>query len=203
MNKSDSIAKLSLSLVKAQGEMPVVKQNSVNPFLKNKYADLGAVIETSRPILAKHGLAIVQFPVSVEDKIGVTSTLIHESGEWIEDTIFISVSDGKGLSSAQNSGVVISYLRRYSWSSILGLYADEDTDGGHPKPEAKTSEPTSKPKAEPMTLERAQAMTTADGKKYGDLTRADLDRIKDNAAAPEEKKQAARLLIAQLIKEGK
>lgn len=69
--------------------------------------------------------------------------------------------------------------------------------------EAKTSEPTSKPKAEPMTLERAQAMTTADGKKYGDLTRADLDRIKDNKAAPEEKKQAARLLIAQLIKEGK
>ena len=135
MNKSTTIGKLSSALSKAQAEMPVVKMNAQNPFLKNKYADLGAVIETSRPILAKYELAITQFPASDGDKIGVTTCLTHSSGEWIEDTIFINSTDSKGLSVAQSAGVVISYLRRYAWAAVLGLYADEDTDGHSAKPE--------------------------------------------------------------------
>lgn len=137
MKKSDTIGKLSLALSKAQAEMPEVKKNAQNPFLKNKYADLGAVIEASRLVLAKNELAVTQFPVSDGDKIGVTTLLAHSSGEWIEETILIPSSDSKGLSIAQSAGVVISYLRRYAWASILGMYADEDTDGNH----QKSSEP--------------------------------------------------------------
>lgn len=133
MNKSETIGKLSLALSKAQAEMPEVKKNAQNPFLKNKYADLGAVIEASRNVLAKNELAVTQFPVSDGDKIGVTTLLAHSSGEWLEDTILISATDAKGLSFAQSAGVVISYLRRYAWASILGMYADEDTDGHAPK----------------------------------------------------------------------
>ena len=129
MKKSESITKLAQALAKAQGEMPVVKMNAQNPFLKNKYADLGAVIETSRPVLAKHGLSISQFPVSDGERVGVTSILMHESGEWLEDTLTFGVTDSKGLSVAQASGVVISYARRYSWAAIIGAYADEDVDG--------------------------------------------------------------------------
>lgn len=142
MNKSETITKLAPALAKAQAEMPVVKMNATNPFLKNKYADLGAVIEASRPILAKNGLAIVQTPVSDGEKIGVTTMLTHESGEWLEDTIYITAANSKGLSDAQNAGVVISYLRRYSWSAFLGLYADEDNDGHQSKPQAKPAQPT-------------------------------------------------------------
>lgn len=129
MLKSPTISKLADALAKAQAEMPVVKMNASNPFLKNKYADLGAVIETSRPILAKNNLSISQFPISDGDKIGVTSVLMHTSGEWLEATITIPSTDSKGLSVAQAAGVVISYIRRYAWASILGLYADEDNDG--------------------------------------------------------------------------
>jgi hypothetical protein len=132
MKKSESITKLAQALAKAQGEMPVVKMNAQNPFLKNKYADLGAVIETSRPVLARHGLSISQFPISDGERIGVTSILMHETGEWLEDTLTFAITDSKGLSVAQASGVVISYARRYSWASILGLYADEDVDGHTP-----------------------------------------------------------------------
>lgn len=132
MNKSTSITKLAEALAKAQAEMPAVRMNAINPFLKNKYADLGAVIETSRPILAKHGLSISQFPMSKDDRIGVTSILMHTSGEWLEDSISIQLADAKGLSVAQSAGVAISYLRRYQWQSIVGMYADEDTDGHAP-----------------------------------------------------------------------
>ena len=136
MNKSHTISKIAGAIAKAQAEMPVVKFDAQNPFLKNKYATLGAVIETARPILAKHELAIVQSPVSNVDQIGITTLITHSSGEWLEDTIFIAAQDGKGLSSAQNAGVVISYLRRYSLQAFLNMYADEDTDAH--KPEAKT-----------------------------------------------------------------
>lgn len=133
MKKSETIGKISLALSKAQSEMPEVRKNAQNPFLKNKYADLGAVIESSRNVLAKNELAVAQFPISDGDKIGVTTILTHSSGEWLEDTILISTTDAKGLSVAQSAGVVISYLRRYAWASILGMYADEDTDGNHQK----------------------------------------------------------------------
>ena len=136
MNKSNTISKIAGAISKAQAEMPVVKFDAQNPFLKNKYATLGAVIETARPILAKHELAIVQSPVSNVDQIGITTLITHSSGEWLEDTIFIAAQDGKGLSSAQNAGVVISYLRRYSLQAFLNMYADEDTDAH--KPEVKT-----------------------------------------------------------------
>lgn len=142
MNKSATISKLAQALAKAHAEMPVVQKNSTNPFLKNKYADLGAVIDTSRPILAKYELAVVQSPVNDGDKIGVTTLLIHSSGEFIEDTIYIPSTDAKGLSIAQSSGVVISYLRRYALQSFLNMYADEDVDGQ--KHEAPKSAQTDK-----------------------------------------------------------
>ncbi len=158
MNKSQSVTKLADALAKAQAKMPVVRMNAQNPFLKNKYADLGAVIEASRPVLAEFGLSISQFPTSDSDKIGVTSLLMHASGEWLEDTIYINATDSKGLSVAQSAGVVISYLRRYAWAAILGLYADEDNDG-------HTGDKKQPEQAKPITQKsNRQSMIEAYGK---------------------------------------
>lgn len=195
MNKSNSIVKLASALAKAQAEMPVVKMNATNPFLKNKYADLGAVIETSRPILAKHGLAITQQPVSSEGKIGVTSVLIHESGEWLEDTIFIEATDSKGLSSAQNAGVVISYLRRYSWSAILGLYADEDNDGQSAAKEA--AKPKAKPDHRTELVKRYQVLSDeAVALKLTNIPILEADMSEENITA-------AGIELSKRIKEAK
>ena len=64
MNKSESITHLATALALAQAEMPVAVFDATNPFLKSKYASLGAVIQASRPILAKHKLSLIQFPIS-------------------------------------------------------------------------------------------------------------------------------------------
>lgn len=132
MNKSDSIKTLAAALVKAQAKMPMVPFDSTNPFLHNKYASLGAVIQHSRPILAEFGLAVTQIPISEGDSIGIESILLHESGEFISDRLILPVGEEKGKSRAQVAGSIITYLRRYSWASVLGLYADEDTDGNAP-----------------------------------------------------------------------
>lgn len=147
MNKSATIGKIASAISKTQGELQAVKFDAQNPFLKNKYATLGAVIETARPILAKHELAVVQSPVSADGQIGITTLVTHSSGEWLEDTIFIPSSDSKGLSVAQSAGVVISYLRRYSLQAFLNMYADEDTDGHKPETKQEPTEQERKAKA--------------------------------------------------------
>ena len=181
MNKSDSVLKLSGALAKAQAEMPAVEKNATNPFLKNRYADLGAVIEAAKPILAKNGLSVVQMPVSLDNSIGVTTMLMHESGEWLEGTIFLPIGDEKGKSVAQVTGSVITYLRRYSYASILGMYADEDTDGNKPAPSAKPA---------PMTYEQAAQMATAQGTKFLDLTNEQLDTVITQSKNPQAREAA-------------
>jgi len=135
MNKSESIKNLAEALSKAQTEMPTVKFNAKNPFLKNRYADLGAIISTSKPILAKHGLSVSQLTGNNGDCVGVETVLMHESGEWLESSMYLPVGVEKGKSQAQVAGSIITYLRRYSLSAILGMYSDEDGDGNQPAPQ--------------------------------------------------------------------
>ena len=135
MNKSESITHLAAALAKAQAEMPVAVFDATNPFLKSKYASLGAVIHASRPILAKHNLSLVQFPISGGsatgqcDLVGVESILTHESGEFVAERISIPLTEEKGKTKVQCAGSTLTYLRRYSWASILGMYSDDDSDG--------------------------------------------------------------------------
>ena len=177
MNKSETIGKLAEALSRAQAEMHAAKFNSVNPFLKNNYADLGSIIDTAKPVLGKHGLAVTQLTFNDGDRVGVETVLTHASGEWISTQFSLPPADEKGKSGAQVAGSIITYLRRYSLAAILGMYSDEDTDGNdQPKPELKPREakPVEKPaeaasEAETMTIERACAITNSEGVKYGDI----------------------------------
>jgi hypothetical protein len=187
MNKSDSITDLAAALAATQAEMPPAPMNSVNPFLKNKYADLGAIIKTCAPIMAKHGLSVTQHPYSDGATIGVTTLLMHKSGQWLESELSMPLADERGKSSAQVAGSIITYLRRYALASVLGMYADEDTDGhtegGKTQPERTQAQPTKTVEKPPangngkpaaMTYEIACAMVGGDGKKYGDLPNEEL-----------------------------
>lgn len=164
MNHSESLASIAPALVKAQAEMKAVAFDATNPFLKNKYASLGAVIETARPVLAKHGLCVSQLVTTAErDRIGVETIILHTSGEWIGQTAEMLIGDEKGKSLAQVAGSIISYLRRYSLSAALNMYADEDADGSAHK------------EAAPLTVEEAREMTTPKGAKLGTL---DVEKLR-------------------------
>jgi hypothetical protein len=147
MNKSETMKELALALSKAQADMPPAELNATNPFLKNKYADLGSIIKAAKPVLAKYGLSVSQLPTSNEDKIGVTTILMHSSGEWIESTMMLPIGEAKGVSTAQAAGAIISYLRRYSLASALGMYADQDIDGNGAE-SVKQTKSKSEPKPE-------------------------------------------------------
>ena len=146
MRTSDSINELATALNAAQAEMKAAPMTGRNPHLKNKYATLNDIIDTARGPLARHGLAYVQMPTSPADLsygvIGLTTRLMHTSGQWLEDAMYFPVDPGsnRAANPAQVAGSPITYMRRYALAAILGIVADEDADG-----EAPSSQPQVQP----------------------------------------------------------
>jgi len=119
--QSAEINELLDSLSKAQGEMDLVSKDEKNPFFDKDYATLASVILTCRVPLAKHGLSLSQW-ISNDHLI---TFLGHKSGQYMQSAKKIIVKD---LSNAQSEGSGITYARRYSMMSVLGL-APVDDDG--------------------------------------------------------------------------
>jgi hypothetical protein len=202
IKRSESIAALAAALSKAQGEFAAARFDAVNPFLKNRYASLGSIIEAAKPVMAKNSLSVAQ-PVTCDGTaVSVITLLMHESGEWIESVMSLPLVEERGKSQAQAAGSVITYLRRYALASVLGMYADADTDGSQDE-QKKTakSEPSPKsappadpdqiaaelgfaPKAQPaMTLEDAKLEKASDGTVYDTLETPDLAHRLNGIAA--------------------
>lgn len=215
MNKSESIQNLAAALSKAQAEMPVIKFNSVNPFLKNNYADLGAIIAGTRPVLAKFGLAVTQLTFGEDGVVGIETILTHNSGEWISERVSMQVGEERGKSSAQVAGSIVTYLRRYALASILGVYADEDGDGNKPAPAGLKAREEKKPveakpvsESETMTIEDACKVKTSQGKAYCEMTIVGLEKmlsamhakLANNQLTPEEKSEVEhKIKAAQMV----
>ena len=116
----ENIAK---ALVKAQLEMITPKKGSVNPFFKNKYADLNDVLAAVVPALNNNGIVLLQPLVNIEGKNFVKTVLMHESGEVFESLAEIFC---KNTNDAQAYGSGVTYARRYSLSSICGIGSEDD-----------------------------------------------------------------------------
>lgn len=157
MQYSDKVDQLAAAFAVAQGKFGVVPLNSTNPHLHTRYADLGSVIETARDILSENGLSVLQFVNGSGDSIGVTSVLMHSSGQWMSDTVSVPYAKEPGKSPIQAAGSTVTYLRRYALAALLGLYAGDDDDGtGGDQTERKTT--TVKTNAAPVKKEQAEEL---------------------------------------------
>ena len=137
MSQSEQINELASALSKAQGEMQAAIKDSVNPFFKSKYADLGSVWESCRPVLGKNGLCVIQTTEMLNEKIVMVTTLAHSSGQWIKS--YLPLNPAKNDS--QGVGSAITYLRRYSLSAIVGVVCDDDDDAEGAMGRGKTAPP--------------------------------------------------------------
>ncbi len=128
MNKSEGIKKLLGALAKAQQEFEVVRHDEENPYYKSGYASLGAVIASCRPILQKYGLTVIQPSYGVNGEAGVETIIFHaESGEWLSSTVMVALPPNT-KKPGEEAGKAITYLRRYSLQSLLGVYSGDDDD---------------------------------------------------------------------------
>ena len=114
---------IATALIKAQKEMLTPKKGSVNPFFKNKYADLNDVLEAIVPALNNNNIVLLQPLVNIDGKNFVKTVLMHESGETFESIAEIFC---KNQNDAQAYGSGITYARRYALSSICGIGSEDD-----------------------------------------------------------------------------
>lgn len=115
------LTKIAKALVGFQADMENVTKDATNPFFKSKYATLEAILTAAKPHLKKHGLAIVQLP----NADGLTTIILHESGEQLQATAWLVTKD----QTPQGQGSAITYMRRYALSAALGIATEDDDDG--------------------------------------------------------------------------
>jgi hypothetical protein len=132
VTSSETTATLCAALVAAQAGLKPIAKDGKNPAFRSRYATLDGIMETVRPALAAHGLAVVQGVIHPETGEGgrlvgimVETRLVHTSGEWLASVVPVPVAKGD----AHGLGSALSYGRRYGISALLALSTDEDDDG--------------------------------------------------------------------------
>lgn len=115
-------------LLEVQKEVGAISKDSKNPFFKSKYFDINKLIEVVNPVLSDKGVLLLQ---PIQDN-KVQSVLVDsESGDSVKSELELPE-----LNDPQKIGSCISYYRRYTLASLLGLQA-EDEDGNNLKPAPK------------------------------------------------------------------
>ena len=169
--QSSGIGKLAEALAKAQAEMSAAKKDAKNPFFKSDYATLHSCLEAGNPSLNKNGLCVTQLPGADNGTVLVETILMHTSGQFIKSRL--SVKPQK--TDPQALGSCLTYLRRYSYSAIIGQgTADDDSeaamsrpDAGKPKATQKKVASTPPPKAKPADMKKFLEAVTPIAEKMG------------------------------------
>ena len=165
----DSKVKLFQALAGFQQEVPAIHEATKG--YGYTYANLTQILTTINPLLKKHGLGFTQ----LLNGNSINTIIFHcESGATIESTVELP-SDVvlKGMNKFQVTGSAITYYRRYSLSSILGLVTDVDADGAGeqlPKAPKKTAIQEARPTTDkkwltPEEYEKAKKFAASDLKK--------------------------------------
>lgn len=158
---------LFIALSAAQGELkdPAKNKTATVPtktggVYSYKYSDLADMLQIIRPVFAKHGLAIVQFPLNPNrGAITVTTILGHKSGQFLSSQLTMPVGDDR----PQTLGSAITYARRYAIGAMVGISPDEDEDGNVAQAAApeKEAPPKSSWQSRPQASPTAGAMAAA------------------------------------------
>lgn len=143
MSENLSLLNLDEKIIKAKREFKPVLKNTVNPFLKNKYADLSMVVDAIEDALSNNGLDYYQ---SIE---GTATMTVIPGAKPGEDTVLVTgqslvtvVTDGVSQRKTfypvvvrldknkpeQSLGAAHTYDRRHGLLAAFGLRA-EDNDG--------------------------------------------------------------------------
>lgn len=124
-------SELYSALSKAQGAFTnppknktamIYPKNGKQPY-SYKYADLADIITMIRPVLVQHGLSVTQTIDRDPGGATLTTLIAHTSGQSIKSSFPLQLN-----MSPQEFGSQLTYYRRYTLCSALGIAADEDDD---------------------------------------------------------------------------
>lgn len=169
-----------------------------------EYADLASILDAVRPVLGRHALGLIQPVNSRDGQLIVSTSIIHSSGEVVAASE-IAVAQPR---TPQEVGSLVTYLRRYQISSLLGIAADDDDDGasaaGMTAEVARRAPPAPREPAfdsrsfvaaalaeTGIPLDAFEGFLSEKGKTTAGLSKADAEKCVAWALKPETQKQVA------------
>jgi len=159
MEWSKEIKNIATAVCKAQADFKTVKRTKEVSYGQThyKYAALEDILDMLRQPLAKNDIALLQFQ-TVNRQAGnltVTTKVIHgESGEWIADSTTLPLSQSL---TPQTVGAVITYGRRYSLSSLMGIATEDDTDAKDGDVDTPGEKPDAKKQVKPAAKKETKS----------------------------------------------
>lgn len=144
---SATVAGIFSAFIAAQAEIGAAVKDSENPHFKSRYADLASVWSAFGDSFAKHKLAVMQAPAIDGNHVRVVTRIIHSSGEWIESEVEALARD----QSPQAIGSVITYLRRYGASALIGVVQDDEDGNAGQSQGAPQNQRSRAPSPQPRT----------------------------------------------------
>jgi hypothetical protein len=134
---SESVAALASALAKAQAEL-VNPEKSLTAIIRSgragegersfRYAPLSSGLDIVRKTLGQHEIATVQ-TTTIDKETGVvnlSTMLAHASGEWIaSDWPVCAVAE---TANPQRMGAALTYARRYTLFTLVGIAGEDDLD---------------------------------------------------------------------------
>lgn len=127
-------------LLKIQKEVEKISKESENPFFHSKYFDINKLLDVIKPMLNAGGILLLQ-PLSEVNGKATIKTILYDTES---DTTLEFETPLTENPDPQKMGSAITYYRRYSLQSLLGLQAEDD-DGNkasyHKKAEKTDKDP--------------------------------------------------------------
>lgn len=138
------------ALAAAFAEMPGVPRNGKNPHFKSMYATLDDIVNTIRPVLARHGLGFIQKPETDDSGRQGVRTIVFHKGGGVLDCGFTAVTPTKN--GPHEQGSALTYAKRYALGAAFAICDIDDDDGnaaaagqgaqnGHGRPVANAAAP--------------------------------------------------------------
>lgn len=138
----DQKAKMFKAMALYYGEVQNPENTTLNTFFKAKYAPLNEVLNATRPIMSKFGLACTQTTGVENGECVVTTLLVHEGGGCI---YYPALRAKPSKPDVQGIGATITYLRRFALNAVSGVAGEVDDDGNNASSNSETKEKAKKP----------------------------------------------------------
>lgn len=161
-------------LAELKKEVGKMTKDSKNPFFNSKYFDINQLLEHLEPLLQKNGLIVLQPIINKE----VISKIIEiETGDEVCSSLELPA-----LNDPQKIGSAITYYRRYTLQSLLGIQAEDDDAN-----KASGKEIQQMPKLTVLTtelrdwnrikarVEKGETITRKDLMKYYDISKVEKE----------------------------
>lgn len=134
----------NLAMVELKRELPsVIAHDRTVDFTSGKgrthytHASLASVTNQVQPLLTKHGFSVSFVTEQKGNMIEVTCALSHEHGHSIKTALPGAPDNSGGKNATQAIASTVTYLRRYTLLSLLGIAT---ADMGDPQPQQSDDE---------------------------------------------------------------